>query len=97
VTPLRVPSQHSAFAVSFVLDVIILKCLAKAPEDRFGTAEEMRVALDAITLATYEEANEWWDTFDATPLESDASKANSLASDPAEVVPLALTVDMRDR
>ena len=57
------PSELTELAVPPALEEIILRCLAKKPDDRFQTAEELEKALEAIQFDepwTRAEAREWW-------------------------------------
>lgn len=57
------PSEFTELTIPSDLDEIILRCLAKRPDDRFQTAEELETALEAIRFDepwTRKEASEWW-------------------------------------
>ncbi|MEP7324398.1 MAG: serine/threonine-protein kinase [Gemmatimonadota bacterium] len=57
------PSQRSEFAIPPELDAAILACLAKAPGDRPGTAQELSRRLGAISLPDQwdgDRAARWW-------------------------------------
>lgn len=57
------PSQIAELRVPDALDKILMKCLAKAPVDRFQTAQELADALDGVALDdpwTEERAKRWW-------------------------------------
>jgi serine/threonine-protein kinase len=50
-------------SVPLDLEEVLLRCLAKAPADRFSSAESLRAALDACSCAsgwTAEQARQWW-------------------------------------
>lgn len=50
-------------SVSPELEAIVLKCLAKKPEDRFQTPDEMLAALESLSFArewTWQRAESWW-------------------------------------
>jgi serine/threonine-protein kinase len=58
------PSEVSEIDIPTALDDIVLKCLAKRPEDRFQTAEELAAAFRGIPFRepwTSERAQEWWE------------------------------------
>ena len=58
------PSQRSGRAISAELEALVLACLAKDPEDRPPSADELGARLAALPLAeqwTPERAREWWD------------------------------------
>lgn len=54
--------------VSFELDQIVLKCLEKAPEDRFQTAEQLQAALlecSSTAVWSQDDARKWWQNWQA--------------------------------
>jgi serine/threonine-protein kinase len=62
VDPLR-PSDVSELDVPAQLDDIVLRCLAKSPDDRFPNMDALRRALDGVPFDepwTSERAREWW-------------------------------------
>ena len=59
----KAPSEVRGHPIPRPLEDIVMRCLAKAPEDRFATADAMRLALDASEIAekwTQQRAAEWW-------------------------------------
>ncbi len=63
--PAQPPSSHGV-AVPAALEEIIMRCLAKKPEDRHGSAQELGDALQTIgPLGDWDEtrATAWWSTF----------------------------------
>jgi serine/threonine-protein kinase len=60
------PSRRCAQTIPPELEAIILDCLAKRPEARPQTADELLARLDAVPLAqawTPARSGEWWDRF----------------------------------
>jgi eukaryotic-like serine/threonine-protein kinase len=59
------PSQRSEMQVPSQLEQVILRCLAKKPEDRPQTAKELCSLLAACRVPewTQETASEWWQTY----------------------------------
>jgi eukaryotic-like serine/threonine-protein kinase len=59
------PSKHSEMEIPAQLDRIILSCLAKKPEDRPQTAQELSRLLAACGVPewTQENAYEWWQAY----------------------------------
>lgn len=61
-TPPR-PSEIAEVEIPPEMDEIVMKCLAKKPDDRFQSAMELASALEAISFKspwTQEKANDWW-------------------------------------
>jgi serine/threonine-protein kinase len=57
------PSQRAEVAVPADLEAIVLRCLAKAPDDRYATAELLRAHLEDCEIAgTWQasDARDWW-------------------------------------
>jgi serine/threonine-protein kinase len=57
-------SEVSELPIPADLEAIIMKCLQKAPEDRYGSAAEMESALRAVPIEDpwdQAKAHEWWD------------------------------------
>jgi serine/threonine-protein kinase len=62
--PPEPPSRRTARPIPAELEAIVLACLAKAPEDRPRTADELAARLSAVRLAgewTVPLARAWWD------------------------------------
>ena len=62
-TTTQPPSQRSESSIPPALDRIILKCLEKKPEDRFGSAMELAQALAAEVASNgwdRSQAERWW-------------------------------------
>ncbi len=60
----RPPSEVSEMAIPPALDALVMRLLEKKPDDRFGSASEVDVALREIALDdpwTKERAREWWE------------------------------------
>jgi hypothetical protein len=56
--------------VTRALEIVILRCLEKAPRARFASATELAAALDAIPREkdwSVGDARAWWRDFRATP------------------------------
>ncbi len=74
----RPPSEVTELTIPSDLEEIILRCLAKSPDDRFQTADELESALTAIRFDeqwTRKEAGEWWNLhLDVHGSESDSQE-----------------------
>lgn len=73
--PVVPPSQHRP-QIPADLERVILRCLAKAPEERFADVESLGAALAACQDASgwsREQAARWWQSQPATPPPADAS------------------------
>ena len=60
------PSRHHA-DIPADLEEVVLRCLAKDPDDRFPSAEELQRALAACTSAADWDARRaasWWEAFE---------------------------------
>jgi serine/threonine protein kinase len=65
----ELPSQRLGKAVSADLELVLMKCLAKSPEDRPQSARELGELLEHCDVAgtwTTRDAEAWWDTFERT-------------------------------
>jgi serine/threonine-protein kinase len=59
------PSQRTELDIPEDLDQVVLRCLAKKPEDRFQSAEELSSALKGVPIPTRwdrDHAKQWWQT-----------------------------------
>lgn len=64
-TPPMPPSEMTELPIPAELEALILACLAKSPDDRPGTAEELAHELAKVELPepwTTERASNWWRT-----------------------------------
>ncbi|NIN70691.1 MAG: protein kinase [Gemmatimonadetes bacterium] len=70
------PAVASEIAVPPQLDEVVMRCLEKAPGDRFQTAAELLAALRAIRFQqpwTHERASDWWRLHFASPIPANGS------------------------
>jgi hypothetical protein len=89
------PSEATGRAVSPALEEIILRCLSKAPEDRFENATALLAALEAATVDGswgQPEARAWWAAW--TEAHGDEVEGPSGA---ASSTPSGYTIDLLDR
>ena len=59
----RAPSASAPGTVPPILDEVVLQCLAKSPDDRPRSAEELASRLAEVSLETpwlAEDAERWW-------------------------------------
>jgi serine/threonine-protein kinase len=85
------PSQAVSIYIQPELEAILMRCLAKKPEERFASAADLAEALRALPLARDwgpAEARRWWAEVHA----QDAEKA-AVAQTPT----MTITVDLGDR
>jgi tRNA A-37 threonylcarbamoyl transferase component Bud32 len=57
------PSEVSEVPIPLELDAVVMKCLAKSPDDRFQTMTEFVEALDRVPFGSpwdQQKANDWW-------------------------------------
>jgi hypothetical protein len=80
------PSERLGRAVPADLEAIVLRCPAKAPGDRYGSAAELERALAACAAAnewSAESARDWWRRSAATtPVGEDIGTGRTVAIDP---------------
>ncbi|MFB3778170.1 MAG: serine/threonine-protein kinase [Bryobacteraceae bacterium] len=84
------PSQRSEMPIAPALEEIVLRCLAKKPEDRPRSAQELGRLLDASTGTpkwTREDAADWWQTY--LPESSSYRIARKPETEPATPVAVA--------
>jgi predicted Ser/Thr protein kinase len=89
-------SERSPFPVPADLDALIMRCLAKNPNERFATARELVGALHASAHRTpwsIEEAEAWWNEF--TMQRHGAADRVDISR--AELPTLAIDLDERTR
>jgi serine/threonine-protein kinase len=69
------PSERTDRPVSPELERLVLKCLAKSPNDRPQSAAQLRQALEWIPTSAWgeEQAKEWWSVNRSTALPPKAS------------------------
>jgi serine/threonine-protein kinase len=84
------PSSVTDNAIPAQLEAIILRCLAKTPEERFASAAELAAALRALPAADWSDARarEWWREFRRR--EVDAKLSSQAATE-------TITVDLGSR
>jgi serine/threonine-protein kinase len=72
------PSLRSGRPVPADLERIIVRCLAKKPEDRFDTADDLAAALEATAGANawgVDEARGWWEEHVSVPVPARVSSS----------------------
>jgi hypothetical protein len=80
--PAPAPSSRSELEVPPALDGVVLRCLAKAPGDRFDTIEALDAALAEVQASlpswTAEQARTWWRSHapDLVPERADRTRAS---------------------
>ena len=85
------PSQAVAIHVQPELEAVLMRCLAKKPEERFASAADLAEALRALPAAGdwgLAEARRWW-------AEVHAAEAEKVAV--TQVPTMTITVDLGDR
>lgn len=79
----EVPSFHDiGVAVPKQLAAIVLKCLAKLPEDRFCSARELLIALERCSVPgswSWQKAESWWEQYQ--PVHNDRAAGETLDLD----------------
>lgn len=79
--------------VSHELEIIVMKCLEKKPEDRFTNVEELGIALaNCANIAPWTEsdASQWWSQ---TPVETDANPTGEPETDRGTAATAMMKVD----
>ena len=89
-TPQR-PSQVASVHVPVELEDILMRCLAKRPQDRFASAAELAAALEQVPRTAgwdRAEARRWWRDFNARV---------STVTVSSDAPTMTITVDLGDR
>ena len=86
----RPPSLLSEHELAPGLDSLVLRCLAKSPDDRYASAGHVRDALATIQVPSYDDGSDWWDAYES-------SREGEPETQAALPDALALTVDGRGR
>ena len=89
------PSDVVPTYVSPELEAVIMKCVARRPEDRFASIVELGQALRALppsTEWTETEAERWWETYRAN---TDERAAQSAAATQTSRVPRSVELEVR--
>jgi serine/threonine-protein kinase len=76
------PGLRSGQSIPPGLEQLIMRCLAKKPDDRPASADEIVEALDRIPLDhrwTQADAREWWEANIAAPVEASRQTGQILA------------------
>jgi hypothetical protein len=88
------PSQRLGYPVPWPLEQLIMRCLSKDPDERFGDAGELLRALETLALAdpwSPGEAMSWWETFHpeivfaGRPTETGAAQWRTVSGSPPRV------------
>jgi serine/threonine-protein kinase len=86
------PSKRSGRAVPTALEAIVLRCLAKKPEERYDGARALRRALEALPehgTWTVDDAERWWREARTSDVPAPKHEPSPFAS--------TMAVDMRQR
>jgi len=79
------PSQRTELAVPQALDEVVLACLAKDPDARPATADDLSVRLGAVPLSqrwTTERARQWWSVHCPPPRRASSAVAGRARPSP---------------
>lgn len=88
------PSQRLGYPVPWPLEQLIMRCLSKDPDERFGDSGELLRALEMLSLAdpwSPAEAMEWWELYHpevvqaGSPTETGAAQWRTVSGSPPRV------------